>query len=208
MQIEQTFRLPLAPDVVWPAFQDVRLLVSCLPGAALTGEEQESGWPLRFDVKLGPIAATFAGNGRLEIEASTKSGRFEGQASDRKTQSRVKGKAAFSLHSEDGGTRVQVQLDYALSGALAQFGRAGIVKEIAAGLSEQFAKSLQSQLMQSQLKPERSDLADAMPMPPSTTPSHSIPVTQATAPISLGRVIAGALRRWLAGLLKRDRHQP
>ena len=37
MELEQEFELSIAPDLVWAAFQDIELLVTCLPGASLTG---------------------------------------------------------------------------------------------------------------------------------------------------------------------------
>jgi carbon monoxide dehydrogenase subunit G len=146
MQLEQQFELLVPSQTAWPAFKDIELLVSCLPGASLTGPAVNGVWPLRFDVKLGPIAAAFAGSGRVQFEDATHSGRFEGQAADKRTQSRVKGSAAFVLAPRGAGTRVTVQVDYALTGSLAQFGRAGIVRELAGALTAQFAANLAQRL--------------------------------------------------------------
>src|SRR5689334_14874837 len=72
MQLEQAFTLAAAPDTVWTAFHDVRLLVDCLPGASLrdTAEAPVEGAeiPLLFKVKLGPIAAGFSGQGRIVLD--------------------------------------------------------------------------------------------------------------------------------------------
>jgi carbon monoxide dehydrogenase subunit G len=146
MQLEQQFELPAAPEAAWPAFQDIELLVGCLPGASLTGPAVDGNWPLRFDVKLGPIAAAFAGSGRVSFDDTTRSGRFEGNAADKRTQSRVKGAADFSLAPGGAGTVVQVRVDYALTGSLAQFSRGGIVRELAGALTAQFAANLAHRL--------------------------------------------------------------
>lgn len=222
MQLEQRFRLSAAAGRTWPAFRDVPLLVSCLPGASLDGPEQDGAWPLRFDVRLGPIAASFVGSGRLALDDAAHSGRFEGQAADRKTQSRVKGSAAFVLADDElGGTEVRVSIDYALTGALAQFGRAGIVRELAAALTAQFAQSLQARLAEREAAappaaPRAEALADtdsnglaepaasgspapaAIPAPP-LPPDPSSPAT----PLSLGPLLWAALKARLAGLLVR-----
>ena len=74
-------------------FHDFEALAACLPGATVTGTVGEDGaWPLRFDVKLGPIAAAFAGSGRLSLDEAARSGRFEGSATDKRSPSRVKGR--------------------------------------------------------------------------------------------------------------------
>lgn len=216
MQLEQRFRLSAPAARTWPAFRDVPLLVSCLPGASLEGPEQDGVWPLRFDVRLGPIAASFAGTGRLALDDAARSGRFEGQAADRKTQSRVKGAAAFALaEDETGGTEVSVSIDYALTGALAQFGRAGIVRELATALTAQFAQSLQARLaaLEAAAPPDAAATATATqpagnaaphaadaPVP-APAPGPVPPPSPAAAPLALGPLLWAALRARLARLL-------
>lgn len=144
MKLELGFDLPFERPTVWPAFGDVGLLVSCMPGATLRSGVDER--PLRFDfaVKLGPIGAKFSGEGDLIY------GDFEGVLSgtgtDRSTASRVKGQAQFRLHEVEGATRVNIEVDFALGGVLAQFGRGGIIKEVAAGIVRQFADNLRHRL--------------------------------------------------------------
>lgn len=146
MQIEQSFELPGSPERTWPAFKDIDLLVECLPGASLTGPGVDGELPLRFDVKLGPIAAGFVGSGRVGFDDATRSGRFEGSATDRRTSSRVKGAAGFELAPKGPDTLVKVSVDYTLTGSLAQFSRGGIVRELASALTAQFAANLASRL--------------------------------------------------------------
>ncbi len=184
MQLDQRFTLPLVPEAVWPAFRDIALLVGCLPGAALTGPAVDGELPLRFDVRLGPIAAGFIGTGRVSHDEATRSGRFEGQAADKRTGSRIRGAAAFSLHAHEGGTRVDVTVDYTLTGALAQFSRGAIVKDLAEALTAQFAAQLAQRVQP--LQPV------APPTPPtvaqgdntvSAAPSASVPAP-APAPVA------------------------
>ena len=147
MRIEESFHLPVAREAAWLAFGDVSMIVSCLPGAQLTSEADADPLTLVFSVKLGPISASFGGEGRVAYNDDY-SGSFSGNGVDRKTNSRVRGDAKFSLHEAPEGTRVQIEVDYALTGTLAQFGRPGIVKEIAAKLTHQFAANLRATLAQ------------------------------------------------------------
>jgi uncharacterized protein len=182
VQLEQSFDLPASPALAWPAFKNVELLVGCLPGAALTGPATDGELPLRFDVKLGPIAAGFVGSGRVSLDDAAQGGRFEGTAIDRRTNSRVKGAADFKLAAEGAGTRVSVLVDYSLTGALAQFSRGAIVRELASALTAQFAANL-SQRVQV-----------AAPAP-ATSPAA--PPAAATAPLDARALLMVVLKsRW------------
>jgi uncharacterized protein len=187
------------------------LLVDCLPGASITGPVEDGAWPLRLDVKLGPMAAAFVGQGRLHIDEAARSGRFEGQAADRRTQSRVKGAAAFQLLADGPGTVVQVQVDYSLTGPLAQFSRGGLVRELANALTSQFAAQLAGRLQPSLVSEADATLANrdraAAPEPADAVAPTSAAVTtlgtQATTParaapaLRVGTLLVLALKaRW------------
>ena len=148
MQLEQSFELPGTPDETWAAFKDIELLVECLPGASLTGPQVDGEMPLRFDVKLGPISAGFAGSGRVTFDDASERGRFEGAAADKRTGSRVKGVAEFSVLPLEERSLVEVNVNYSLSGSLAQFSRGGIVRELASALTKQFADNLSKRLQE------------------------------------------------------------
>lgn len=146
MQLEQSFSLPFPRALAWDAFKDIAMLVSCLPGAALGGAADAEPLEIVFAVKLGPIAASFNGQGNVAYDDAAFSGSFSGSGADRKTNSRVKGEAKFSLAETAEGTQVSVLVDYALTGSLAQFSRGGIVKELAASITQQFAANLRARI--------------------------------------------------------------
>jgi uncharacterized protein len=209
MQLEQHFELPVAPEAAWPAFADVELLVSCLPGASITGPAADGDWPLRFDVKLGPISAGFAGSGKPTLDDAERRGRFEGAAIDKRTQSRVKGAVAFALEAAGSGTRVSVDVDYALTGQLAQFSRGGLVKELASALTAQFAANLAARLqampaaaaVPAAVLPIVAEVPvwlpqdDPAPIVPPALPTA--PARPAAAPLSAGSLLLQVLKaRW------------
>ncbi len=243
MELEQQFELSIAPDLVWAAFQDIELLVTCLPGASLTGPAADGELPLRFEVKLGPIAAGFVGTGRVEFDHGARCGRFEGSASDKRTNSRVKGAAHFQLEpqSSEGsaagvafaGSTVKVRVDYNLTGSLAQFSRAGIVRELASALTAQFATNLSARLLVSTpqahpVLPERMDqgsettaspvASQSLASPSEAGPGEgaagvsaasSPPPTRAPNTLSLGTLLMTLLRtRWQALWRRRTPRDP
>lgn len=171
MQLEQSFTLPFARAAVWPAFADVPMLVTCMPGAGLVGEprpvEGGADLDLTFTVKLGPITGAFQGQGAIRRDDAAFAGTFSGGGADRKSGSRVKGEAKFSLVEVAAAeTRVDVAVDYSLTGSLAQFSRGAIVKELAAAMTRDFAANLQARIAEAQ--------------PPVTAPSAEDSVTGAS----------------------------
>lgn len=203
MQITQSFELPCPPSEVWPVLHDITLLVDCLPGASLDGPVELGVTPLRFKVKLGPIAAAFVGTGQASFDDERCTGRFEGTAIDRRTSSHVKGVAEFALTACAAGSSVEVNVDYALSGSLAQFSRAGIVRELAALLTEQFAFNL-SQRLQSQAVSETL-IGSTQTGDDTLASGTSAAVLGQSAPLSVGVLLRRMLSaRWarFVGLLR------
>lgn len=146
MDIEQSFSVPFSPDLVWKSFLDVEGIVTCLPGASLTAPPEDDQLSLAMTVKLGPIVAAFKGEGEMKLDESGHSGVVSGQGSDRKSGSRVKGTAQFVLLPENNGTRVNIVVDYSITGSLAQFSRGGIVRELATRMTDAFAANLKLRL--------------------------------------------------------------
>ncbi len=149
MEIEQRFTVPYSREAVWTCFHDTPGIVACLPGASLTAPPDNGALKLAMTVKLGPIVASFAGDGQMMLDEAAYRGSVSGGGVDRKSASRVKGEAAFSLdETTPGETRVDVKVDYSIAGSLAQFSRGGIVKELATRMTEAFAANLKAKLDQ------------------------------------------------------------
>jgi carbon monoxide dehydrogenase subunit G len=210
MEIEQSFRVPFTADQVWRCFHDTEGIVSCLPGASLTAPPDDGKLKLAMTVKLGPIVAAFAGDGEIRFDDATRRGSVSGGGSDRKSGSRVKGEAAFSLHEEpetQPQTRVDIRVDYSIAGSLAQFSRGGIVRELAARLTEAFAQNLKHKLETENVQTElTASMTEATTAAPSDT-EGAAPVPRPTPapapaePLNLGGLfwpmLVGRIRRWL-----------
>lgn len=222
MNLEQRFELPLPPAQAWPLFKDVPMLVGCLPGASLSGPADPAALPLLFAIKIGPMSASFTGTGSVRFDDAARSGVFAGAALDRRTQSRVKGEARFALEATDQGTRVKVEVDYALTGPLAQFSRGAILREVANQLTAQFADNLRTRIAEGAVQADvaatdapaiatAGDGAAASvgtgpqtPDVPPSAPARAPAGTAAPAPsMDLLSLLTGALRRWFARLVGR-----
>jgi carbon monoxide dehydrogenase subunit G len=152
MIIQESFVLPFNVATSWEAFKGIPMLVSCMPGASLQADpittEVGSKIDILFSVKLGPISGSFLGMGEVVYDDAQKSGIFSGSGVDRKSNSRVRGEAKFFLTptTDQSNTEVRVNVDYSLSGPLAQFSRGAIVQELAASLTRDFANNLKNNI--------------------------------------------------------------
>lgn len=146
MDVKQRFTIDAPAADVWQAFQDPALLVDCLPGASLRAPVENNHLELMFQVKLGPITAAFSGEGDLVLDDAARTGGLQGRGTDRKSNSRVKGEAAFAVIEEGTQTAVDLSVSFSITGKLAQFSREGIVKALADQLTRDFADNLQQAL--------------------------------------------------------------
>jgi carbon-monoxide dehydrogenase small subunit len=127
---------------------DVAQVAACLPGAALTGAPTPERVEGMIRVKLGPISADFRGAARIERVVETLSGRIVGIGRDQRRRSSTQGEIRYHLVPTEPGaaTRVELSIGYSLKGMLAQIARDGLVRDLAARLTADFARNLDRHL--------------------------------------------------------------
>lgn len=146
MKISQEFVVARDPDTVWTYFQDIPAVARCLPGAELTGQNDEGAWKGKLAAKLGPMTASFEGTAVVTPDEANRSARIEGRGVDRKGGSRGQVTVDYRLEPADGGTKVTVDADVTLSGPAAQFGRTGLINEMSRRLIAEFVTCLEASL--------------------------------------------------------------
>jgi len=146
MRLENSFNVEAPPERAWELLLDVPRVIPCMPGAELTETVDEKTYKATMAVKLGPISLKFATDVLLE-ETDEAARVVRMTANARELRGRGGGKATIesSLAEVDGGTRVDIVTDMALTGAVAQYGR-GIVQDVSSQLVRRFAECLQAQL--------------------------------------------------------------
>jgi carbon monoxide dehydrogenase subunit G len=183
VRISQEFTVgrPLAD--VWAFFQDVPAVARCMPGAELTGDQGHGLYAGKVKVRLGPFGASFEGEARVVPDPATCSGRVEGKGVDKRGGSRTRMVMDYRLEAVPGGTRVTVDADVTLAGAIAQFGRTGLMQEAANILVQDFSAALEARL---------APAAAAVEKPHEPDP----------APIGAGAVGLRMLWAWLKSLVR------
>ena len=120
------------PATVWHALADFPKVAACLPGAELTEHDARSVKG-RLRVKLGPMAASFAGSATVQHDDVGMTGVAKGAGTDSGSRSRTRGELTYRLTPEAGGrqTRIAVTVQYDLQGPLAQFSRSNLARDFA-----------------------------------------------------------------------------
>ncbi len=185
IEIRQSFVIARPQAEVWSFLGEIERVVPCMPGAtlsALRGDRLQG----QLAIKLGPIAAAFDGEARVVRDAAMQRGMILGAGRDRLGASRASAELEYQLRPEQGAaaTRVDVTVRALLLGPLAQFGRSAIVGDLAARITDMFARNLERQL---------AGLPDA-------TQEKAIPAASL-----LGAVIAERIKKALARLLGKFR---
>ena len=130
-QIVQDFTVDQPVEIVWDFFQDVPEVAACMPGVELLDTVGDNAYKGRLKVKLGPISAQFEGEAKIEnLSEADRTGTISAKGADRQGGSRASAKVNYSLTSLVATeTRVQVVADITLQGAMAQFGRTGLISK-------------------------------------------------------------------------------
>jgi carbon-monoxide dehydrogenase small subunit len=151
-RVEQQLRLSLPRDAVWEALQDPALVAGCIPGASLTGVDgsRVSG---AMETALGPIRARFTGAATLTY-ADDFTGQIAGDGQDGAT--RLSGQARFAVAADGAdASTLDLSIDYALRGPLAQFARGAVVQDFATEIAGLFARNLEAMLQGRTVAPAR-----------------------------------------------------
>lgn len=206
MQLNNEFILDASPAAVWAGLTNPEVAVACMPGATLTEKIGDHGFKATVSLKVGPVKLQFAGEGSLgNLSADGSYGEMLARGSDGKGRGGFKTEMKFHLEPHESATRVRVETDLTLSGSVAQYGRgAGIVKEVASQLTEQFTSNLQHRV-KTEAPASTAGVAPAEPAAPAAHDNHPAAQTvqPASGPIKLPSLVLSALLRWLKSMFQK-----
>jgi carbon-monoxide dehydrogenase small subunit len=162
VELRQSFPVPFPRDQVWRFFADLDQVARCMPGAKLTGPMQGSRAEGEVNVKLGPIVSAFQGTLDVARDDGQFKGVVRGAGRDTKSPSSARAIIAYGIQSTGAAaSQVDVSVRFLLTGALAQFSRSGLVRDVADHLTRVFAQNLEARLSGRPAATEAAEALDA-----------------------------------------------
>jgi carbon monoxide dehydrogenase subunit G len=169
MKLEQSFTVAAPVEQVWAALIDVERVAPCLPGAEITGADDDGVYHGTFTVKLGPTTAAYNGTLRLEeLDEAAHAVVMSARGTDKRGQGGASATIRSVVAPEGEGTKVDVDTDFTITGRLARFGRGGMIEDVSRRLLGDFSTCLQQRIV-----------AEAPPPAPTAAPD---PESSASAP--------------------------
>ena len=193
MRLEQSFEVAAPVEEVWTALIDVERVAPSLPGAAISGRNEDGSYNGTFTIKIGPTTAAYTGKLKMEsADEAAHTATIQAQGTDTRGQGGAKATIVSKLSAaEDGATRVELDTDYHITGRLARFGRGGMIEDISERLLREFAARLQASLAGEHDEPPAPAVQGA--------PVEPAPPLEPTSPVEgfslVGSVIAERARQ-------------
>ena len=216
MKIHQEFEIARPVAAVWSFFHDIPRVAACLPGAEYLGPSPEGRHLGKVTAKVGPFQTHFEGEATVGYDDTTRTIVMEGKGVDKKGGSRGKMSMSCAVTPAADGAHMSVDTDVQLAGAIAQFGRTGLITEIANLLVADFVRNAEAAIAATapvaapapaSAEPlAASDIVAADMVAPaiSAAPSNAaaLPPRQ-PAPIPATSILLAAVKAWLRSLFRR-----
>ncbi len=146
MKLHREFVVARPLEEVWNFLHDIPGVAVCIPGAEYLGPKEDGRHAGKVSAKVGPFQASFEGEADVRYDEARKSVSFEGKGVARKGASRGKMMMACTLQQAGERTSIVVDSDVQLSGTIAQFGRTGLITEIANALVADFVTNAEADI--------------------------------------------------------------
>ncbi|HKX78084.1 MAG TPA: carbon monoxide dehydrogenase subunit G [Novosphingobium sp.] len=196
MEMNGEQRIPASKERVWAALNDVEVLRRCIPGCETLEKLSDSRMRATAKVKVGPIAARFAGDVTLSDIDPPNGYRIAGEGQGG-VAGFARGGAVVRLEADGDETILHYTVDAQVGGKLAQLGSRLVdatARQMAGAFFAQFAATLRPQ------QPEGSGAAPGAPSPPH--PSAILPASR--GPAWMAPVFAIVALSVLAWIFLRD----
>jgi carbon monoxide dehydrogenase subunit G len=156
MEIEDNFRVSTPIEDTWKVLLDIERIAPCLPGAQLQEVEGDEYRGV-VKVKVGPITAQYKGTATLaEVDEAGRRLVIDATGRDTRGAGNATASIVVTMLDEDGGTRVDVVTDLAITGKVAQFGR-GVLVDVSSKLMRQFVENLERDVLATQASEQPSE---------------------------------------------------
>lgn len=159
MELREEAVIDAPREVTWPLLQDVNLVARCLPGAQLSGVDDEGRHQGTLTVQFGPSQVTFQGVVSMTVNDQDQRVEITGRGRDGRGRNRATVDLAVQAFDAPGSTtELHISGDIAVVGPLESFVATG-GRHIAQELLREFTSNVAAELggSTSTLETETSD---------------------------------------------------
>lgn len=146
MILDNEFRVSVPIERAWEVLTDIPLITPCLPGAELTGHENDE-YSGKIKIKVGPVTSHYAGKALLTVrDEASRHVEIQADGRDSKGSGNASAKITADMSEDGDGTKVTIHTDLKISGKVAQFGK-GMIAEVSGKLIGQFVDCIEQRLL-------------------------------------------------------------
>jgi uncharacterized protein len=203
LTIQEHFSIDAPPEDVWSFLVDPSRVVTCLPGAELTGQTDERTYDGAVKVKIGAVTMAYRGTAVFEERDDEACYvRIVGRGREKSGSGTVSMTMESRVEaSPEGGASVSVDAEIKLAGKIVRFGR-GMIQTVSAEIFHEFTRCMEQRVVaDSNARTSRDSTAPADPDlelgHPDLAPAHP------SSDLALLPLLWRALKRWVSGLFRR-----
>lgn len=203
-QITETFTVRADIDRVWRYLIDPPRVVECLPGAELTGQQDDRTYLGAVKVKVGPVTAAYSGRAVLtEVDEAAHRVVISAEGRERGGAGSARMRLTSVVTPAGDGAQVSVEAELDIAGKIVQFGR-GMIETVNAQLFAQFTACVRSTLERPAPLADAARTAAADPVatpPPAPADATRVAPPRVAEPVRVVPLLLSALGDWIARLL-------
>ena len=141
VDLDKSFELPGSANQGWTFLQDIRGVASCMPGAEITDQIDDSNFKGSVKAKIGPATMSFAGNIEiLSIDANKRELQMVGKGQDSKGTSSATMDLTAWVDESDGKAILKGKASVTVTGKAASLG-GRMMTQVADQILNQFGKN-------------------------------------------------------------------
>ena len=142
VELDKVFEINGSAENTWTFLQDIRGVASCMPGAEITEQVDDTHYKGKVKAKVGPATMAFNGDIEIkEIDPTMKSLHFIGRGQDTKGTSAAEMDLTASVRTGEGGVTELVGVaTVTVTGKIANFG-GRMMTQVADQILNQFGKN-------------------------------------------------------------------
>jgi carbon monoxide dehydrogenase subunit G len=147
MILTNAFTVDAPIDQVWKFLLDIPKITPCMPGAQLVETVDERTHIGQVGIKLGPIGVSYKGKVFFEqVDEAAHVMMMKAEGAEQKGGGGAYARITSRLKPQGDRTEVTIDTDLQISGRIAQFGRTGIMQEVAKRMISHFAECLEREI--------------------------------------------------------------